>query len=289
MAEMQGPSGVGSSGSGTSGHGSESTMWQTELRSTMQASDDLFSQYRKTEKVVFLDGAISLAESAILEMTPPHPDLVIWLAMLRRMMGCQFGHTKDQVDLDMAWVWAMEEMDNIPERAISWATACSSILTIRRQLESEHDPSSIPRVEFLRIDERPSKSTDLNERITRIKRVVEKCLLDNLDQVDMLHSWGITLRKIFERVDDKRNLESAIGIMEEIVRGAYSGDQNYNALETLARIFYEKFGKAGGGPGDLQKAIEYNEAALAAIQNDHPTERPFKKTRAKVFPQGSGG
>ncbi|RPA89356.1 TPR-like protein [Choiromyces venosus 120613-1] len=270
MAEILGTSGVGVSGSGTSDQDVGATEWEEDLRATMETSDDLFSQYEQTDDLDFLKEAIALAESAVTSITPLHPDRAILSAKLRKMLGSKFEHTEDEVDLDMAWVWAIEEIGTTPKNMATYATACSSILTIRRQLESTHSRDRSPGADLLRRYERLGNVADLNEAIVEMEKALEACHPATPKRADMLNGWSAMLVRRFERLGDIYDLEKAARINEEMMRKSIAGSKIHtNALSNLGTILSKRFERIGNLE-DLQKAIKYGEEAVAGTPRDGP-------------------
>ncbi|RPA88456.1 hypothetical protein L873DRAFT_1222879, partial [Choiromyces venosus 120613-1] len=270
MAEILDTSGVGVSRSGTSDQDAGATEWEEDLRDTMETSDDLFSQYEQTDDLEFLKEAIALAESAVTSITPFHPNRAILSAKLCKMLGSKFEHTEDKVDLDLAWVWAMEEIGTTPKNMATYATACSSILTIRRQLESTYSRYRLPGADLLRRYERLGNMADLSEAIIEMEKALEACHPGTPGREIMLNNWSVMLVKRFERLGDINDLEKAAHISEEIVRKPSAGSHiDITELGNLGTILLIRFQRIGNIE-DLQKAIKYSEEALAATPRDHP-------------------
>ncbi|RPA96108.1 hypothetical protein L873DRAFT_1791744 [Choiromyces venosus 120613-1] len=188
MVEILGTSGVGVSRGGTSDQDAGVTKREEDLRDTMETSDNLFSQYEQMDDLDFLNKAIVLAESAVTSITPFHPNRAILSAKLRKMWGSKFEHTGDEVDLDMAWVWAIEEIGTMPKNMATYATACSSILTIRRQLKSTHSRYRFPGQDLLRRYERLGNLADLNEAIIEMEKALEACHPGTAGRAGMLNN-----------------------------------------------------------------------------------------------------
>lgn len=138
MAELPCARGVRGSGGGTFSQDLGVIGLQEDLLDMVETGDALFSRYEQTGDIGFLNEAIVIAERAIPTIAPFHHNRVMLLAKLRKMFGSKFERTRDVADLDMAWVWGMDEMDRTAQRATNFATACSSILGIRRELESAY-------------------------------------------------------------------------------------------------------------------------------------------------------
>ncbi|RPA91352.1 hypothetical protein L873DRAFT_1848275, partial [Choiromyces venosus 120613-1] len=264
---------------GTSG----AAEWEEDLRDTVETSDDLFSQYEQTDDLEFLREAIALAESAVTSITPFHPNQAILSAKLRKMWRSKFEHTEDEVDLDMAWVWAIEEIGATPKNMTTYATACSSILTIRCQLESTRSRYRFPGVDLFRRYERLGNVADLNEAIIEMEKALEACHPGTPDRAGILNIWSVMLVKRFERLGDINDLEKAARISEEIVRKSIAGGQiHIDALCNLGTMLLERFERIGNFE-DLQKAIKHTEAALAATPRDHPDHAGRYSNLAVMF------
>ncbi|CUS09064.1 unnamed protein product, partial [Tuber aestivum] len=204
-----------------------------------------------------LNQAIVLAERATTKTTSRRPERLVLAAKLRKMYGDKFEHTDDQGDLDMAWVWAVEEIDKTQQNMTNYGTACSSILTLRRG-------------DLYRRYVRLGKLSDLNEAIIRVETAIDTYAAGSPFHNDMLNVRSGLLRERFDRVGGMRDLELAEEINEEIVRRIRTGDpESTSAIAGLGGVLYKRFGRIGD-LGDLQKAIKHAEDALAATPLDHP-------------------
>ncbi|CUS11111.1 unnamed protein product, partial [Tuber aestivum] len=86
----------------------------------------------------------------------------------------------------------------------------------------------------------------------------------------MLGTRSAFLMERFERLGDSKDMESATGIHEEIMRRTRTGDQvRTRALANLGTVLCRKFEQTGN-LGDLQQAIKHTEEALDATYVDHP-------------------
>ncbi|RPA90779.1 hypothetical protein L873DRAFT_1848614, partial [Choiromyces venosus 120613-1] len=269
MAEIPVTSGGGVSRSGTSGQDPGVTEWQEDLRDTMETSDALFSQYEQTDDMDVLNEAIGLAERSLTVITTLHPNRAILSAKLRKMFGSKFEHTQDVVDLDMAWVWGMEEMDTTQGNTITSATACSSMLTIRHQLESTYSRFRVPGMVLFRRYERLGNVSDLKDAIIEVEKATEACHPGDTSRVNILESWIAMLVARFERLGDINDLEVAADMSEEVLRKVSRDPSHVNALGNLGVILLRRFERIGDLE-DLQKAIALSEEALAATPQDHP-------------------
>ncbi|RPA95246.1 hypothetical protein L873DRAFT_1846115 [Choiromyces venosus 120613-1] len=218
----------------------------------MDTGDDLFSQYEQTDNLGFLTQAIALSESAVTSMTLLHPNRAILSTKLCKMLGSKFEHTKDEVDLDMAW------------------------------LESTHSRCKFPGAGLFRRYEKLGNVADLNEAIIEMEKAIEACHPGNSVWIDMLNIWSAMPVKRFKRLGDTDDLELAVGINEGIVRTRSGGlNQNF-ALANLGCMLMRRFERIGD-LGDLQKAIKHGEEAIATTPRDDPNRAAFYLNLGSMF------
>ncbi|CUS09061.1 unnamed protein product, partial [Tuber aestivum] len=222
----------------------------------MNASDALFSQYENTLDLNLLNRAIVLAERATTKTTSRHRERLVLAAKLRKMYGDKFEHTGDHGDLDMAWVWAVEEIDKTQQNMTNYGTVI-------------HNRYRFPGGDLYRRYVRLGKLSDLNEAIIRVGTAIDTYGVENPSHNDMLNVRSVLLRERFERLGGMRDLELAEEINEEIVRRSRTGGpESTRAIEGLGGVLYRRFERIGT-LGDLQKAIKHAEDALAATPLDH--------------------
>ncbi|RPA89920.1 HCP-like protein [Choiromyces venosus 120613-1] len=276
MAETLGTSGVGVSKSDTSDTDAGATEWVEDIRDTMEASDDLFSQYEQTDDLDFLKEAIALAEIAVTSINPFHPNRAILSAKLRKMWGSKFENTKDEVDLDMSWVRRQRTWPPMQRHAVA-----SSLYGVSWRVRIvEIDPGG---ADLLRRYERLGNVADLNETIIEIEKALEAYHPGTPGRVDMLNIWSVMLAKRFGRLGDINDLEKAARISEEVVRKPTAGRQTHiDSLGNLGNILWQRFERIGNLE-DLQKAIRHGEAVLAATPRDHPDRAAMYSNLGVMF------
>ncbi|KAF8544596.1 CHAT domain-containing protein [Trichophaea hybrida] len=210
-----------------------------------ELSNVLFSDYERTKDDSCLDDSITLAERAVAETPPEHPDRAVRLGNLCRIFCSQIDNTRSTDDRDLAMQFAQLALEAIPPDPVVETAVRKNIALLLSKQQEIWPNSNSP----LAIVESP---------------------LDHPHRAQALYNWAAMRFNRFERTGDLNDIGFAIRLIEQSIKLTPPNHPDRGKrLSEKGEMLFISFQRTGN-IDDLRLAINYGEEAMSITPLDHP-------------------